>query len=177
MSDEGGRRPQQPIASSARGLVLIVVAVVIGFVLIGTGLDTDGGGGGGPAALPSGADQTTTTAPDATTSTTAPPLPVEQVRVLVANGSTTSGVARRFTDELNALNYATLEPTNADDTVQATIVFHAEGFEREAAAVATALGAPGESVQPLPVPSPVPVPDGQTAPNVIVVIGPDLAGG
>jgi hypothetical protein len=173
---EGGTNPLS--GASPRGIALIAVAVLIGFVLIGTGLDTDSGGGSSsPAALPAGAETTTTTAEDTTSTTVAEALPVEQVRVLVCNASSTDGAGGRITDELNALNYATLDPSNCDPNIDETIVYFAEGFEQEAAGVASAIGAPETSVQALPVPSPVEVPDGQSAPNVVVLVGADIAGG
>lgn len=167
-----------PLAgASPRGIALILAAVVVGFVLIATGLDSDSSGAAGPTALPPGADQTTsTTAADTTSTTAAAALPNEQVRVLVANASSSDGAAQRFTEQLNALNYATLEPTNFDPNRDDTVVYFAEGFEKEAAGVAEALKAPESSVQALPVPSPVETPDGQSAPNVTVLVGGDIAG-
>ena len=174
MSETGRTNPLT--GASPRGIALIIAALVAGFVLIGTGLDSDSGGSS-PAALPAGATDQTTSTTSATTSTTlAPGLPNEQVRVLVANASSTGGAAQRFTDQLNALNYATLPPTNFDPNREDTIVYFSEGFEREAAGVASAIGALETSLQPVPVPSPVEIPDGQTAPNVIVLVGGDIAG-
>lgn len=175
MSDAGRTNPLT--GASPRGIALIVAAVVAGVILIGTGLDTDSGKGGGPAALPSGAAQTSSTSSSTTSTTLQPALPNEQVRVLVANASSSDGAAQRFTEQLNGLNYATLPPTNFDPNREDTVIYFAEGFEREAAGVATALKAPTTGIQPVPVPSPVAAPDGQTAPNVTVLVGGDIAGG
>ena len=161
--------------ASPRGIALILVALVVGFVLIGTGLDSDSGSSS-PAALPAGADEPTSTTSETTSTTLAAALPNEQVRVLVANASSSDGAAQRFTDQLNALNYATLPPTNFDPNREDTVVYYSEGFESEAAGVASAIGAPETSLQVVPVPSPVEVPDGQTAPNVIVLVGGDIGG-
>src|SRR3546814_20143275 len=60
---------------------------------------------------------------------------------------------------------------NANANVPTTLILHAEGFEQEAAAVATAIGAPAL------VPSLLtePLPGDTMGASVVVVLGPDLA--
>lgn len=152
----------------------MVIAVVIGILLLrdddsattqvavgsDTAADVDGGDG-------DDADATSTT------TTTAAPRPPSEVKVLVANGSDTDGAAGGATDALEALGYVTGTPTNAE-RVQSTVVYHTTGFEAEAEALATAIGAPAGSVTEMPAVAPV---DDLQLANVLVVLGPDLASG
>lgn len=159
----------------ARGAALVAVAVLIGVLLLARGLDsgelvTTGDDGGEesqpPGSTPGGTGSTTT-------STAAPAVrQPSEVRVLVANGSGVAGAAGRRTETLATAGYATLEPANAAP-VPATQVLHVEGYEAEAAAVATALGASPGAVQPLPDPPPVDPLDA----NVVVVLGQDTESG
>lgn len=166
------RRPAEPTANATRGAILVVVAVVVGLFLLRNGLDTsetvratsdddeqaadDGGDDGG--------------AGEATTTTVAARPPAE-VPVVVLNGTNTSGVAAKYADALAAAGYQVGESGNAEPDVQATQVFYLAGYEREAAAVAAAVGAPAGAVQPLPATPPGEIGGAQ----VVVVIGPDLA--
>jgi hypothetical protein len=164
--------------AAMRGIVLIAVAVVVGFVLLSSGLDDDGE----EVSAVGEEETTTTTAEDGSTGTTASttattsavPKPPNEVRVLVANGSGVAGAAGTLAEQLAAKNYIGLEPKNAAQNVPTTIVYFAEGFQREAAAVATAIGADPATVQAMPNPPPVAPGDLQDA-HVIVVLGPDLA--
>lgn len=157
-----------------RGAALVAVAVLIGVLLLARGLDGDDLV---PASDGDGDEQTVGTSPGGTSSTTATtatagPRTPGEVRVLVANGSGVAGAAGRRTDELAAAGYATLEPANAAP-VPTTQVLFAEGYEADAAAVATAVGAAPGAVQPLPDPPPVDPADA----NVVVVLGPDTESG
>jgi hypothetical protein len=162
------RRPPEPTGSPARGGLLIIIAVILGLVLLRNGIDTDLTSGTSAA----GSKRTTTTAsPDATTTTTLPVKPPAQVKVLVLNGSSKNGAAQRAADALKAKGYVTLPSGNAT-AVTATIVYFVPGFEREAKAVAAALGSPPlPAVAPLPATPPAPAGDA----NVVVVLGPDKA--
>lgn len=145
----------------------------------GTDTATDG-----TAATDAGTDTATdgTVAPDAgtdagATSSTAPAVglrPPEQVVVLVANGSGQSGAAGGVSDKLKAVNYNTLDPSNADPT-DTSKVYYRPGYDQDAAEVARIVGATPDLV--LPVPDPVGVPDNAvdraTQANVIVIIGSD----
>jgi hypothetical protein len=159
------RRPE-PVASPVRGTILVVVAVVLGLVLIRNGVDTEvsaNGDGGG---------NTTATTGDGTTTTTAALRPPAQVKVLVANGSGVNGAASKVTTTLQGQAYVTGNPTDALQRVTATAVYFTPGYEREAQAVATAIGGTAAIAQALP--AQLPVADMQQA-NVLVVLGPDLA--
>jgi len=185
MSDGGDqprrrRRPAQPPAqptqgSVARGVALVVIAVVIGLLLLRddsratqAAVGTDGAGevdDGGD----DGADATVTT----TTTTTLALRPPSEVKVLVANGSSVDGAAGSATEALEALGYVTGTPGNSE-TVPSTVVYFTEGYQAEAEALAEAIGAPASAVAPMPAVAPV---DDLQLANVLVVIGPDLASG
>lgn len=171
----------------ARGVVLIIVAVLIGVVLLNatdepfTTADdrTDEGGtavGDDDEAtigdsLPEGGEPTDTTPSTAV----AAARPAAEVTVLVANGSGVGGIAGTFTERLATAGYLTAEPTNVagGGTVPASAVYFTEGFEAEAQALAATLS-PVPAVSALP--EPAPVADLREA-QVLLVVGPDLATG
>lgn len=176
-----------------RGVVLIVVAVLIGVALLNatdepfTTADDRADEGGTAAvgddddeeatigdSLPEGGTSTTTTE---VTPTSAPAAarPAAEVTVLVANGSGVGGVAATFTERLGTAGYLTSQPTNVagGGTVVASAVYFTEGFEAEAEALAATLS-PAPAVAELP--EPVPVTDLREA-QVLLVVGPDLATG
>lgn len=160
--DPGGPPGPERIAVG-RAALLIAVALVLGILLIRVGNQ----GGGAPAAAPS--TSTTTTAPHPTTTTVAAPNP--SVKVLVANGSTTTGAAGFFTNKLKSQGWTTLAPTTAPK-VTASAVYYASGQQKSADEVASALGIKSTAVQPLP--SSIGV-TGATAAGVVVVVGPDIS--
>ena len=94
--------------------------------------------------------------------------------MLVANGTSTSGLAGFYSNKLHGLGYDTLASTNATVKVVATVVYYGPSFQPEALAVARAIGVQVSAVKPLPAPGQVPVASTIGA-NVVVVLGPDLA--
>ncbi|CAA9254751.1 MAG: hypothetical protein AVDCRST_MAG20-2537 [uncultured Acidimicrobiales bacterium] len=97
----------------------------------------------------------------------------DEVTVLVANGSGVSGRAAEVTEEVGSVGYRTAAPSNVNDgnTVPASTVYYARGFEADAAALAETL-TPRPQVAELP--DPAPVSDLRGA-QVLLVVGPDLA--
>jgi hypothetical protein len=160
--------------SPVRGVVLVAVAAVLGFFLL-RAIDDTGGGpdvgeiedAGDDAQADAGSD--TTAAPS---ETTAPPArPPEQVIVLVANASGVSGAAAEQTTAIQGGGYQVVAPTNAPANVETTQVLATAGFEAEAAALATSIGAPEGAVQAMPDPPPLDL----AGANLLVMLGPDLA--
>lgn len=165
-----------------RGVLLIVVAVVLGIVLL-QGTD-------GPDPFTAATEDTTDTTEagdDGDTPTTvgdngdgqptdtteAPPPPVDPstITVLVANGSGgVAGLAAAVTDVVSEAGYETAPPTNSQP-VESSVVYHAPGFQEAAAAVAQ-LFDPAPHVAPLPDPSPV---SDLRGANVLLVASGDLA--
>jgi hypothetical protein len=89
----------------------------------------------------------TTVAPSAAPS--APTLISEaQLRVVVANAGGVNGLAARYTDRVSGLGYASVEPANATDRRDVSIVYWSPGREGEARRLAEQLGV--AAVEPLP---------------------------
>ena len=157
-----------------RGILLLLVAFVIGIVLLQK-VDAPQNA----AQVTSGADDDT----EETTSTTVAEAPVvtsttvalrqpKDVRVLTANGTSTKGAGGRIKDKLLAAGYNALAATDTKSPASASAVYFTAGFEREAAVIAQLLGLAPTTVQAMP--NPVPVADLKAA-NVLVVVGPEIA--
>ena len=159
---------------ASRGFILVIVAVVLGAILLAAGgnvgFDED------DESVDIGdreAEETTTTG--APTDTTAPAtsatVPPAEVKVVAANGAGISGLAGATTDFLATQGYSNSEATDAPGQVSATVVYFAEGFQPNAAALAEVFGLPEAQVQPLP---PEPVANTQPADSaIVIVVGPD----
>jgi LytR cell envelope-related transcriptional attenuator len=158
--------------SPARGVVLVAVAVVLGFFVLRAIDDTGGSAPDIESEAPAGEGEA---APPETPDTTAPPTtrPPAEVTVLVANASGVTGAAAEQTDIIAGAGYATVEPTDAPQQSDTTQVLAAEGFEADAAALATAIGATPEAVQPMPEPPPLELGGAQ----VLILLGTDRAAG
>lgn len=174
------RRPTEPTANPARGAALVVVAVVIGLFLLRNGLDTSeaitSNSGGDKPATDSTDGTGTDKGTDGTTTTTLASRAPAEVPTIVLNDSGISGAAGKYSEVLTAAGYTLTNPegdnADADGDAAATLIFFAPGFETEAAAVATAIGAPA-TVVPAALPAAPPGPIASAM--VVVVIGTDLA--
>lgn len=183
--DQAGERPGDrhdlfgPLERSGavRGVALVVLAVVIGLVLMPSA--TRGAPvsvtSNPPASLASGTAATTTTtvARAATTTTTTGPvrIPFGTIRVLVANGTNTTGAAGSVTSFLAGKGFSTLKAVNALTTVHATQLYVPNGATTAATEVAAVLGVPASAVQPASSPAPV---SSVTGADVVVIVGPDI---
>jgi hypothetical protein len=153
-----------------RALAVIVAAVVLGVLIVHTW------GTRSTATVPTttvplaGSSTTTTSRPSASTSTT---TPHGQVKVLVANDSTTNGVASGYSTALQRAGWNMLSPQTAKPPLRATSeVFYATNKRLQADDVALALGLPLSDVLPVSPATPVTSVAGA---DVIVVLGADLA--
>lgn len=160
--------------SVGRGAILIAVAFVIGLILLQKTDKT-------PRAVRTTPNATPTTAPNLTfptTVTTTGGHAPSTVKVLVANGTNTPGAASRVVPPLSAAGYNVLAPTDATKTYKATnprqsVVYFTPGYDLDAKIIATHLTLQLSAVQSLPTSAPVANTQGA---NVIVIVGPDLAG-
>lgn len=159
--------------SPVRGVVLVAVAVVLGFFILRAIDDTGAGPGIATDALDTADSTTGSSAPPESETTTPPARPPAEVVVLVANASGVQGAAGAQGEAIAAGGYQVLPAANAANNVEATQVLPVAGFEAEAAALATAIGAPEGAVQAMPDPPPVDL----AGANVLVLLGPDLASG
>ena len=169
---------ERPTARSnpARGVALIATAVVLGLFIVRNGFDTASSADDGTPTTEAASGTTTPAGGEgATTTTAAGPaaLSPSEVTVLVANASGVSGAAGELTATLASQQFQTVPETNAPNSVGATQVLFTSGFDADAPAVATAIGAPAESVAPMPNPPPVELGGAQ----ILVLLGPDLANG
>lgn len=159
--------------SVGRGAILIAVAFIVGLILL---QKTDKA----PKVVRTTPNATPTSRPNITFPTTSSTLgghAPSSVKVLVANGTNTGGAASRVVPPLTAAGYNVLAPTDATKTAKAntrqSVVYFTPGYDLDAKIIATHLTLQLSAVQPLPTTTPVANTQGA---NVIVVVGPDLAG-
>ena len=170
--------------------VILAIAFVVVFLMANSGLSqADGSSPGGttsPTTTP--ATTTTTTTPASTSTTqathsTATPrpkkptsttstIPKSQVKVQVANGTSTAGVATTLTNTLQTAGWSTLPPVNATSSASSSVVYYAANRKWAAEEIANELKLASSAVQPLTTSVPVP---GAAGDDVNVLIGPDLA--
>lgn len=162
----------------ARGIMLIVVAVLLGVVLLNATDDPEpfaaasdqesDDQGSTPTTAPSGTDG------EETTSTSAPAAARDpsEVTVYVVNGSGVKGAAGSITERLKGSGYVAADPGNVE-VVDASAVYFVPGYEADAAAIASLL-TPPPVVAAMPDPQPV---DDLKGAQVLVVVAADLAGG
>jgi hypothetical protein len=157
-----------------RGVVLVALAVVIGIILLGSGLDDTG-----PVTVAADGDGGEETSGDGdeepSTDTVVPDEVVDpsSIPVVVANGSGVEGAAGAVTELLIAAGYSPGDPTDttvdASQTPLDTVYFIATptSFQAQAEQVATDLGLPPESVVEMPNPPPADI----GLAGVLVVLG------
>ena len=159
---------------ASRGLILVGVAVLLGLIVLvkggGVGLDR----GTKEVAVPDdgAAAVTSTTAATASTTTTAPAIAPADVKVVVANGSGTTGLARKAAQNLAGAGYSQASATDAVGQPAATTVYFAQGYEANARSIGSQLGLDASRIQALSPGTKL----AQVQPadaGVIVVLGPD----
>jgi len=145
----------------ALSVVLIIVVLFVGATFLM--LRYNGPASAGPATTSS----TTTTVRG--TSTTV--VSKSTVRVQVANGTTTAGLARSYTQQLQTLGWDTLPQVNAS-RVAATVIYYNPKFLWASEQIANAIKVSRSAIHPLGGLRPVP---GASGDDVIVILGPDVA--
>ncbi len=172
--------------ANARGIAVLVVAVLIGILLLQAG-GSDGAADvattdattttvdGSVPPLDGGVTTTTAASTDVTTTTVSSDgeeeRPAAEVQVLVLNGGGPTGVAVANSTTVGEQGYQMLEPGNFTGTsLDTTAVYFAEGYEAEAAAVAEALGKSSDVVAAKPEGT---LGTGWDEANVVVVLGKD----
>ena len=149
------------------GTVLIIVALFIAATFLM--LRSSGPVSSSPA--------TSTTSPNGSTTSTTSHGPTTtvptkaQVRVQVANGTLTTGLARAYNQQLLTSGWNALAETNGP-RVNSTVVYYNPGFKWAAQQIANEIHVKSSAVQPLNGQTPV---SGASSDDVILVLGPDVA--
>lgn len=166
-------------AATWKGLVIIGGAVVVGLAVFASfGTPTTATGGSPPDTEASRTKVTVppVTVPEATT-TSMPLRDPKDVKIVVANGTSTSGGSKKIIDALKPACFAVQLPVDATAKVKAekrptTTVYSTPGYEREAAQITTRLGL--QTTANAALPPDLPIPKGAPAYNVLVLVGQDL---
>ncbi len=193
-----GRRRERPprsrLGAPRSVLVLFVVAVVV-LVDVGTRESVSGvpstaavttttttaHPGGSTTTTKAGSPTTTTTTTTTTKSkgkehkgatTTTTTAPHSSVSVVVANATSTNGLAAHFSTVIGAGGWSMGTPIDANTTEATSAVYYATGEQEAAASIATTIGVKPTQVLPITSATPVTYPPGT---DVVVVIGEDLA--
>lgn len=171
------RRPTEPTVNPARGAALVVVAVVVGLLLLRNGIDTSevvtaSRDEGSSEDSDDAADESTDDAATDETEVTVPLKSPAEVTVIVFNASSTNGAGGKYTTALQGAGYQTLEAATAEVKLPTTQILFTQGFDREAAAVAAAIGAAAITPAAL---DPTQAPGDVATANVVVVLGADLS--
>lgn len=116
----------------------------------------------------------TTVANSVSSSSTTSTVPRSAVHVVVANGTQEPYAAAHFSQQLAAKGWNVGPPRNTSIAATASTVYYAPSQAAAGAQVAGDLGLPASAARPISA-SASPVPDAGLF-QVVVVIGPDLAG-
>ena len=126
-----------------------------------------------PGSPVAGAPTTTVPTPGKSHGSTTTTVVVKsQVRVQVANGTTVTGLARNFTQQLLTYGWDTLPQANGPH-VTSTVIYYNPGFASAARTIAAELKFSASAVRPLNGGNPV---AGAASDDVIVILGPNAAG-
>ena len=149
----------QAFSSSARGAVLVFLAVVVGIIGLQI-LDDSGTRSSGSST----SSPTTTTFPGQL-----PPAHqnTSEVSIKVYNASDVQNAAQQLTDKLKSFNYTMLEPANLSETQKGTVVQCHEGFEGDGVVIANYGIGNGATATAFP-PNP---PSGAGDADCIVILG------
>ncbi|NNN01397.1 MAG: LytR C-terminal domain-containing protein [Acidimicrobiaceae bacterium] len=170
MSESSQPPNEPPTAGShyqpAIGTVLVIIVLFIGATFLM--LRYTSPNVVAPTTSTTAPSSTSTTLKGSTTTTTATKA---QVRVQVANGTLTTGLARAYTQQLLTIGWNALPETNGP-RVAATVVYYNPGFRSAALEIAREIHVKAKAVQALNGQTPV---SGAANDDVIVVLGPDVA--
>lgn len=161
---------------TGKAVLVIAVVVVVGWLVLLKSTPSS------HVASTTSTTHATTTVRPATPPTTAAAalIPPSSIKLQVLNGVLTGSLAGQWSAKLKANpGYDTLPALNATKRVAASQIYIVTpGLQREANALAVAVGLPVTAVvTTVPPPATAPIPTGvATTANLVLVIGPDLAG-
>jgi hypothetical protein len=158
-----GTRSSPPTPSSAQTTTSTTAAAA------GGSTTTTAASGGGASSTTS---TTTKHGHGHTSSTTTTTAPHGSVSVVVANATSTNGLAAHYSSVIGAGGWNMGTPIDASTTAATTTVYYASGQQAAAQSIANTIGVKSSQVQPLTTSAPV---NGVAGTDVVVVIGQDLA--
>ena len=169
--------PSQPVAlppnAMARGVAVVIVAVIAGFVLYKA---TIADSSGDVASVSTSATTIPAIDPNATPATVVAATPERapaEVKVVAVNAAAVNGVAGKATTLLVSLGYNPLTPTTSATQFDSSRIYYQPGFDREALSLAATLGLLPEQVEAMPATPPIEVAVLQDA-GLLLVVAPDL---
>ena len=152
-------------SGSLRGWLLVAGVVVIGALLLpsatraslGTTTAATTATTAGPPSNGVSATPPPSSTPSSTTTTATAPVTIapSSIKVLVANGTNTSGAAAAVSSFLSGKGFSTLTPIDALTVVHASQVYAVNGATTAARDVALALGLAESAIEPASHPVPV----------------------
>jgi hypothetical protein len=162
-----------PPNAMARGVAVVIVAVIAGFFLYQATI-SDTSSSVASTVVP----ETTVPAvdPNAPVATTAPVTPERtpgEIKVVAVNAAGVQGVAGRATDQIISFGYNALSPATSGTKFESSRIYYQPGFDREALSLATLLGLPPEQVEAMPATPPIELAELQDA-GLLVMVAPDL---
>ena len=155
---------QQNDHGTRTGVIIVVIAVVVGLILL-----TKGYGSGQSEVSPGGQSSSNTTVVVSTTTTLAVNAPAS-VKVKVVNTTTIPGLATNTRQRLQTAGYTQVTVGDTPNPQEKTTVYYVAGSEGDGQAVATALGLAPEQVLAMPNPPPAEL----AGATVLVMAGADL---
>lgn len=161
-----GTRPSVSGVPSTAAIVATTTTTAAG------GPTTTNAAGATTTTTPAAAHTTTTHHSHGAASTTTTTVARSTVSVVVANATSTNGLAGHYTTVLQGDGWKMQPAANATTSEATSAVYYAAGQQAAAQEVAAAIGVKPQQVLPLSSATPV---SGATGVDVVVVIGQDLA--
>lgn len=184
--------------NAVRGAALVAVAVLLGALVLGWGLDdpvpgligttgstaADIGTDVGDVVLDGQAeiDQAAPEPTEAIVNVPPPPPPApaltpphdaSQVSVQVANAASINGLASRFSDRLQTRNYITRTPANADPRVE-SVIYYEPGYDGDADVILREVfNSPDVRAEVMTLPRPAVNPEDANGSNILIIVGSD----
>jgi len=169
--------------ATMRGIVVLVVAVIVGVALLAKIPNNLVGSAAAGTAKPK---TTTTTGSTTTTITQGTVSPVNtggtvvgaahapgEVKVLVVNAAGQVGVGNKNKELLTTAGFNVIDVKNGKPSIPKTIVYFTDGYQGDATAVKTAVNVPNAQVVQLPA---APIVPEATGANITVAFGEDYQG-
>jgi hypothetical protein len=175
---DGGGGSGDGGTQTLKAVLLIAVVVIVGILVLAHNPKSPSASTSSTTRPSHSSTTTATTVPHSTTSTTL--VPVSSIKLQVLNGTGSGNLATQWSNKLKANpGYATQPPDDATAKVAASEIYViTPGYLPEAYALAKTVGLANSAVvTTIPPPATAPIRTSErTTSNLVLVIGPDLAG-